>query len=155
MYYEIDSTGNKLRTLPGYFEGYKADLADVDESLLSDTQKDYMSIPIDSIIKVTEEEHILSECKKSVLKTISDQCKEGRAKILDDIKIMNILSGATAGYPEYLTPSNVAKFIELYKTIYHVAASKIKKAVSMEAVNVIVSGIKFPTATEIVSSMQV
>jgi hypothetical protein len=57
MYYEIDSTGKKLRPLPGYFDGFKKDLEKVDKSLLSDTQADYISIDPARIIELTEEEH--------------------------------------------------------------------------------------------------
>ena len=57
MFYEIDANGNKIRPLPGYFEGFKDDLKDVDPALLSDFQTDYMSIPGDRIVKASEEEH--------------------------------------------------------------------------------------------------
>jgi len=57
MYYEIDSNGKKLRSLPGYFDGFKKDLEKVDESILSDTQADYMRIDPVRIIELTEEEH--------------------------------------------------------------------------------------------------
>lgn len=58
MYYEIDSIGKKIRPLPGYFEGFKADLEKVEESLLSETQADYMAIDPSRIIHLTEEEHL-------------------------------------------------------------------------------------------------
>jgi len=58
MYYEIDNNGNKIRPLRGYFNGFKDDLKDINLELLSDIQKDYMSIPIERIVKISEEEHV-------------------------------------------------------------------------------------------------
>jgi len=58
MYYEIDSTGKKLRPLPGYFDGFNKVLEKADASLLSDTQADYMSIDPARIIELSEDEHV-------------------------------------------------------------------------------------------------
>ena len=70
MFYEIDSDGNKIRHLPGYFIGFKDDLAGVDSSLLSDLQKDYLSISDDLIIEVSDEEHLAFQTKK----TATERC---------------------------------------------------------------------------------
>jgi len=76
MYYEIDSNGKKLRPLPGYFDGFKKDLEKVDESLLSDTQGDYMRIDPARIIELTEEEHAAYILKQQQdLQTIIDSRK--------------------------------------------------------------------------------
>jgi hypothetical protein len=66
MFYEIDSEGKKIRHLQGYFKGYKDDLAKADQSLLSDTQKDYISIQSDRIIEVSEDDHFLYQTQKVI-----------------------------------------------------------------------------------------
>jgi hypothetical protein len=56
MYYQkID--GKLIRPLPGYFDGLKRDLENVDEALLSEMQADYMSIPDAEIAEVDEKTH--------------------------------------------------------------------------------------------------
>jgi hypothetical protein len=66
MFYEIDSEGKKIRHLQGYFNGFKDDLANIDQSLLSDTQKDYMNIPANSIIEVSADDHLLYQSQKAI-----------------------------------------------------------------------------------------
>ena len=95
-----------------------------------------------------------SDYKISKISELSNQCKIERSAILDDVKIMNVLSGATAGYPEYLTPSNVAKFIEIYKNIYHTTSAAINSAANVEEINAIMSGIEFPTLEQILAQLQ-
>jgi flagellar motility protein MotE (MotC chaperone) len=154
MFYEIDSSGIMLRALPGYFAGFKEDLADVDDSILSDVQRDYISIPDERIVEVSEEEHRLLECKAEARVLLSQRCRTERAAILDDVKILNVLTGATAGYPSYLTAANVAAFIETYKKIYHSAAAEIAEADTVESVVAIVAGLRFPTEAEILAQME-
>ena len=67
MFYEIDSDGSKIRPLPGYFQGFKDDLKNVDITLLSDTQKDYLSISDELIIEVSDEEHQLIQYRIQAL----------------------------------------------------------------------------------------
>lgn len=153
MYYEVDVNGNYVRALPGYFKGFKEDLADVDISILSDVQRDYISIPDERIVEVSEEEHRLLECKAEARVMLSQRCRTERAAILDDVKILNVLTGATAGYPSYLTVANVAAFIEIYKNIYHSAAAKIAEADTVESVVAIVAGLRFPSEAEILAQM--
>src|SRR6056297_1289974 len=56
MYYQKQD-GKLIRPLPGYFDGFKSDLKNVDAKLLSEFQADYMSIPDDEIYLATTEEH--------------------------------------------------------------------------------------------------
>ena len=151
MFYEIDSNGIMLRALPGYFKGFKEDLADVDDSILSEVQRDYINIPDERIVELSEEEHRLLECKAEARVLLSQRCRTERAAILDDMKILNVLTGATAGYPSYLTAANVAAFIETYKQIYHSAAAEIAEADTVESVVAIVAGLRFPSEAEILA----
>ena len=116
------------------------------------------------VVKLSEEEKAvkglisfsdyLATLKELTINNISKRCYSERVKILDDVKIMNILSGATAGYPVYLTPVNVAKFIEVYKTIYHSSAKAIKLAATIEEVKNIMDSVKFPTEEGIIIEIQ-
>lgn len=56
MYFEINSDGIKIRPLPGYYDGYHADLLNVDQNNLAETQSDYLSIPLNRIIKASAQE---------------------------------------------------------------------------------------------------
>ena len=56
-YYEIDINGNKIRPLPGYHDRYRSDLLEVDKSLWSETQADYMAIDPELIVEVSDVEH--------------------------------------------------------------------------------------------------
>ena len=154
MFYEIDSNSKKIRPLPGYFAGYKEDLTNVDVAILSDVQRDYLSISDERIVEVSEEEYHLLECKAEARVLLSRRCRTERAAILDDIKILNVLTGATAGYPSYLTAANVAAFIETYKQIYHSTAAEIAEADTVESVVAIVAGLRFPTEAEILAQME-
>lgn len=94
MYYEIDSSGNKIRPLQGYFDGFKDDLAGINQSLLSDTQKDYMSIPAERIIEVSNEEHTSYQVQKVARdKRISEIKSE--MDLLDKKSIRPIRDGET------------------------------------------------------------
>lgn len=71
MYYEIDINGNKIKALPGYHDRYRADLLEVDASLWSETQADYMAIDPELIIEVSDIEHEMIQAKyrkRSVIK---------------------------------------------------------------------------------------
>lgn len=100
------------------------------------------------------EAEMLKKSQENAIFELSSRCKEERAKMLDDTRIINILSGATAGYPEYLTPENVAMLIETYKQIYHITAGKIQKAKSKEEVKSIMDNLVFPSEEQILGNLK-
>lgn len=76
MFYEIDNNGKLKRPLPGYFLGFHEELQGVNIELLSDMQKDYLSISLDKIIEVDEETHRLFIFKEQKLKEVSTKFNE-------------------------------------------------------------------------------
>jgi hypothetical protein len=102
---------------------------------------------------LTTEAEVLKYSQDSAINELSVKCKTERANMLDDTKIINILSGATAGYPEYLTPENVAQLIETYKQIYHITAGKIQKATSKSDIEKIMKDLVFPTDQDIIKNI--
>lgn len=159
MYYETDSNGNLVRALPGYFKGFKEDLADADRAILSDIQRDYISIPDERIVNISEEEHRLLKCKAEARVLLSQRCKMERAAILDDVKILNVLTGgeAVVNYPDQLKGEtgkiNIGKMIAIYQGIYHSAAAEIAEADTVDSVVAIVAGLRFPTEAEILAAI--
>ncbi len=103
---------------------------------------------------MTTEAEITKSAKEKAIMELSSKCQSERIKILDDTRIMNILSGATVGYPEYMTPTNVATFIEVYKQIYHSTKALIDNAKNKTEVGGIMDNLKFPTETEIMAGME-
>ena len=104
-------------------------------------------------LKLLTESELLQKNKDIAIAQLSLKCKEERIKILDDTRIINILSGATAGYPEYLTPANVAKLIETYKQIYHLTSAKILKTTKKAEVDKIMKDLVFPTEQDIITNL--
>ena len=102
---------------------------------------------------LTTEAELTEKARATATNELSSRCQSERIKILDDTRIMNILSGATAGYPEYLTPANVAEFIEIYKKIYHDTKSLIDNAGSKAEIEGIMKNLSFPTEAEIMDNM--
>jgi len=94
MYYEIDNNGNKIRPLRGYFNGFKDDLKDINLELLSDIQKDYMSIPIERIVKISEEEHVTWQNIKIVKDKRIEEIK-AECDLLDAKSIRPMRDGET------------------------------------------------------------
>lgn len=92
--------------------------------------------------------------KDHVVKELSARCKYERSLILDDIRIMNILSGADSGYPEYLTVSNVKILIEKYKEIYHSNVELINSKKSKKGVDDVINNLTFPTEQEILDEIK-
>lgn len=88
---------------------------------------------------------ILQQAITRALSDLSHNCNTKRSEILDDKRIMNILVGATEGYPEYLTKDNTAKLIEIFKGIYHTYKSKIEVVSSLEELQEIEDNIVYPT----------
>ena len=66
---------------------------------------------------------------------------------------MNVLTGATIGYPEFMTIENVGKVIELFKNIYHTYTPIIKTAKSIEEVEEVMKTIKYPTLEYILKAL--
>ena len=153
MFYEIDSAGNKIRPLPGYFAGFKDDLKNVDTALLNEMQKDYLSISDNLIIEVSDEEHQLVEYKKQAQKNVSEMSYVQRSAILDDKTISNIAIGATSGYPDYLTAANVAGMIEQFKSIAKQAKADIESATTKAEIDSILEILTFPTTEQILSQI--
>ena len=104
-------------------------------------------------LKLTTESEILKKSQDIAIFELSARCKEERAKILDDTRIINVLSGAIAGYPEYLTSANVAKLIETYKQIYHLTSAKILKTIKKSEVDKIMEELVFPTEQDIITNL--
>lgn len=155
MYYEVDVNGNYVRALPGYFKGFKKDLSGADLSVLSETQKDYLSIPDDNIIEMTDEEHELLLYKANAYEIISIRSREERAAILDDMTISNIAIGATGGYPAYLTSANVAAMIDQFKAISKNAKVSVSNAGKKEDVDAVLKSLSFPTEEQILTQLSV
>ena len=57
MFYEINEQKEKIRPLYGYFKGFRTELKDIDKSLLNETQLDYIAIPDNRIIEISDSEH--------------------------------------------------------------------------------------------------
>ena len=153
MFYEIDSDGSRIRPLPGYFQGFKSDLKNVDITLLSETQKDYLSISDNLIIEVPDEEHQLIQYKNQAQKNVSEMSYAQRSAILDDKTISNITIGATSGYPAYLTAANVVSMIEQFKAIAKQAKADIESATTKAEINSILEILTFPTTEQILSQI--
>lgn len=157
MYYETDSSGNLVRALPGYYDGYHADLAGADASALSDTQRDYLNIDSSRIVLVEDSDHKLFMCKTAAVQEISQKCVDANYKMLPQYKRDNIYSGTPAddGYPSYLKGTSgkqsIAKLNKMYRDIANNAISAIKSAASIEDVALIISSIVMPTESEIVA----
>jgi len=157
MYYETDSSGNLVRALPGYYDEYHADLASADDSVLSETQRDYLNIDLSRIVLVKDSDHKLFMCKASAVQEVSQRCVDANYKMLPQYKRDNIYSGAPAddGYPAYLKGApgkqSIAKLNKMYRDIANNAISAIKTAASIEDVTLILSSIVMPTESEIVS----
>ncbi len=160
MYYETDSSGNLIRALPGYYDGYHADLAGADAAALSDTQRDYLDIDPSRIILVEDSYHKLFMCKAAAIQEISQRCVDANYKMLPQYKRDNIYSGPPAddGYPSYLKGTSgkqsIAKMNKMYRDIANNAISAIKSAASIEEVELIVSSIVMPTESEIVAMIK-
>lgn len=99
------------------------------------------------------EAEIFKKAQEKAIIELSSRCKEERAKILDDTRIINVLSGAIAGYPEYLTSANVAKLIETYKQIYHLTSAKILKTIKKSEVDKIMKELVFPNEQDIITNL--
>jgi len=160
MYYETDSSGNLVRALPGYYDGYHADLAGADTTALSDTQRDYLSIDLSRIVLVEDSDHKLFMCKAAAIQEVSQRCADANYKMLPQYKRDNIYSGSPAddGYPSYLKGTSgkqsIAKLNKVYRDIANNAISAIKSATSVEDVALIVSSIVMPTESEIVAMIK-
>jgi hypothetical protein len=76
MYYEVDQSKKKIRPLPGYFPGFKDDLKGVDPAILSDFQADYLNIPDENIVEVSDEEHNLFFEKQKRISEIKSELHE-------------------------------------------------------------------------------
>lgn len=153
MYYEVDANGNYVRALPGYFKGFKNDLSGADLCVLSEIQKDYLSIPDDNIIEMTDEEHELLLYKANAYEIISTRSREERAAILSDQTITNIAIGATGDYPEYLTKENVSAMTEQFKTIARNAKVSVLNAGKKEDVDAVIKALSFPTEEQILAQL--
>jgi len=143
-----------------------ADINEYDESLKYKSQEQRIIegfIPVPEgyeikdgeIIEIKEPEktpkELLAEKKEQAIRELSDNCNDKRIEIIDDKRIMNVLTGATTGYPEYMTAENVGKVIELFKNIYHTYKPQIETAKSIEEVEGVVKGIVFPDLDYITS----
>jgi len=99
-------------------------------------------------------EELLKEKIEEAILYLSMNCNQKRSEIIDDKRIMNVLTGATTGYPEYMTVENIGKVIELFKGIYHTYYPKIKTAKTIEDVEDIMSGIIYPDLDYILSFIE-
>jgi hypothetical protein len=156
MYYETDAGGNLLRALPGYYDGYHADLAGVDNSILSDIQRDYVSIDVNRIVFVDDATHELLAFKTFAIQEVTRRCVEANYTMLPQYKRDNIYSGAPAddGYPTYLKADagkqSIAKLNKMYRDIANNVQASIDRADSIEDVKLILSSIVLPTESEII-----
>ena len=93
------------------------------------------------------------------LKYISTLCYQEMNKLLSPSKQINILLGATSGYPEYLQgdtgKANVAKMIETYKIIYHSVEKAINSVECDSKIKIdsILSKVVLPSEKEIISAI--
>ena len=96
----------------------------------------------------------LEQHKINRITDLAFDCNTFRENILDDKRIMNILAGATTGYPDYLTPENVKWLIELFRNLYHTYKDKIELAESVEEVDEIFEGIVYPTGEYVLNQLE-
>ena len=99
-------------------------------------------------------QELLKKRKEQKIEELSNNCNTFREEILDDKRIMNILSGATTGYPDYLTPENVKWLIELFRNLYHTYKDEIELAESIEEVDEIFEGIVYPTEEYVLNQLK-
>jgi len=153
-----------LKKPDGTIEQYEDDMKralQIDKELYKQQGNDFGEIYTENSLpdedkvklKLLTESKLLQKNKDIAIAQLSFKCKKERIKILDDTRIINILSGATAGYPEYLTPANVAKLIEIYKQIYHLTSAKISKATKNSEIKSIMESLVFPTEQDIVKGL--
>ena len=95
----------------------------------------------------------LVKYKDNKIEELSSNCKTKRMEILSDQTITNIVLGATLGYPEYLTPGNITKLIEIFKDIYHTYSTQILAANNQATVDVVVDSIAYPTTEYIITQL--
>lgn len=114
---------------------------------------EFVKIPDEPEPEKTQAE-LLKEKIEEAIQTLSMNCNEKRIEIIDDKRIMNVLTGATIGYPEFMTIENIGKVIELFKNIYHTYYPQIKTAKTIEEVEEIMNGIVYPDLNYITSKMK-
>lgn len=99
-------------------------------------------------------EELLAEKKQQAIEYLSYQCDTKRIEIIDDKRIINVLTGATTGYPEYMTAENIGKVIELFRNIYHTYTPMIQSATTIEEIDDIMKGIVYPDLDYILNQLQ-
>lgn len=160
--YEIDKSvpiykGIDIRIFKSNWEK-KPLLQLVDEGLLEVPEgceiKDNIlqPIPPPEPPKKTREEEA-QEYKKYKIQELSELCYQKRYEIIDDIRIINIMIGATKGYPEHLTKENVMLLIEYFKEIYHTAFKEINKCYYIPQVDKVMENLVFPTPENILEKL--
>jgi hypothetical protein len=91
--------------------------------------------------------------KKRLLDMLSERNYKESEKILPISKQINILTGNTQGYPDYLTGKlgieNVGKFLSIYKTIYNKFKKDINSLKTKKEIDEVYDKIIFPTLDEI------
>lgn len=102
---------------------------------------------------ILDTEEKLSVYKQIQIAELSIRSNQARQKILSDQKILNILTGATDGYPEYLTAGNVALMIERFKTVAEAGKAAINSATDKESIDAALEAVVFPTAAEILKEI--
>lgn len=102
---------------------------------------------------------ILEDYKTKKLNLVSIQCYQEMYKILPQAKQLNILFGATDGYPDYLKgelgKKNLANLIEKYKYISHKCELALSSSDcdTKEKIDLILASIHYPTLEEIMQEI--
>ena len=145
-----------------------ADIKEYDENLKYKSQEQRIIegfIPVpegyeikdEKVVKIKEPEktpeELLKEKIEEAIRELSFNCNDKRIEIIDDKRIMNVLTGATTGYPEYMTADNIGKVIELFRNIYHTYTPMIQSATTIEEVDNIMKGIVYPDLDYILNAL--
>lgn len=96
MYYEINESGQLVRPLPGYYDGYHDDLAGVDLALLSAEQQDYVSLPLKRIKLASDTEIREYETRKANMDNTLKKLKETdlqMCRVIEDVVDLMINKG--------------------------------------------------------------
>jgi hypothetical protein len=113
----------------------------------------------DNQIIEKEKPFSLAEYKAEKKAFLSFRCYNEAEIIFPSKKQLNVIAGACEHYPAYLQgetgKANIKKFINIYQNIYHSSAVLIEAATGKEEIDLIISGIIFPTENDILKNMGV
>ncbi len=96
--------------------------------------------------------------KKLAIDSLKSMCDNKSNEIFSDKKQLNVLTGATYGYPEYLCGTagieSLGKFNAMYRNIYHSTLDEIEKCKTNEEIKAVIESTVWPTEEEILIHIQ-